>query len=180
MSYLCQPSQPTTPAGFTLIEVLVVTSLTVMLLLSSTALFLTFLLGNAKTNLAQQIKREGDSALTKIDYYIRNAQRVSGPCTTNMLELQLANVNGGQVSIYRQDRTDGSGMYDLLLTVDGTSSALNSSLTSAYSLNFACYENQGVQYVQTTFGLNRSVSNRAFDNEAETFTSGVLIRNRNN
>lgn len=63
-------------SGFTLIELLVVTTLVVLLMMSVSAMFMTFLVGNAQTNIRRQIKGEGNEIISQIEFLFRGASSV--------------------------------------------------------------------------------------------------------
>jgi type II secretory pathway pseudopilin PulG len=60
-------------AGFTLVELLVIVTLSVMLMLAASSLFLTFLLGSTKVSRAQIVKNEGEHAMSQMEFLLRNA-----------------------------------------------------------------------------------------------------------
>lgn len=60
--------------GFSLLELMIATVLGSILLLTASSLFMTFMIGNAKTNARRQMSAEGTQMLGTLEYHIRNAQ----------------------------------------------------------------------------------------------------------
>jgi prepilin-type N-terminal cleavage/methylation domain-containing protein len=60
-------------SGFSLLELMVATVLGAMLLLTASAMFMTFMIGNASTNVRRQMSAEGTQMLGTLEYHIRNA-----------------------------------------------------------------------------------------------------------
>lgn len=92
-------------SGFSLLELMVATVLGAMLLLTASAMFMTFMIGNASTNVRRQMSAEGTQMLGTLEYHIRNAADATvGPntstqtCTTTGstgTHLILTNLGGG-------------------------------------------------------------------------------------
>lgn len=74
--FLPQVFQPSSKSGFTLLEVLVMTGITVILLLSATAIFMTFLVNQSLITQKQKIKTQGDNALKQMTQVLREAREV--------------------------------------------------------------------------------------------------------
>jgi prepilin-type N-terminal cleavage/methylation domain-containing protein len=90
--------------GFTLIELLIVVSLSVMLMLSASSLFMTFLLGNTKVARSQIIKHEGEYAMSQIDFLLRNAVQLvansSGQvCAKDMTSVSFISLDSGKTTL---------------------------------------------------------------------------------
>ena len=94
--------------GFTLLELMISTVLGSILLLTATALFMTFMIGNANTNARRQMSAEGIQMLGTLEYHIRNAKSAGvgvsspGACAggvgTTGKYLTLSNVNSSKLS----------------------------------------------------------------------------------
>ena len=107
-----------------MIEMLVVISLVVMLLLVATSIFLTSLIGNTKTVIAQDLKEEGEYALSQMSFLLRNAvsleeNSAGQTCAGNMSEIKFKSIDNGVTTLFlEQDPTDekwkiasNSGVY---------------------------------------------------------------------
>jgi prepilin-type N-terminal cleavage/methylation domain-containing protein len=69
-----QSSQRIRLPGFTLLELMISTVLGSILLLTASALFMTFMIGNANTNARRQMSAEGTQMLGTLEFHIRNAK----------------------------------------------------------------------------------------------------------
>jgi prepilin-type N-terminal cleavage/methylation domain-containing protein len=156
-----------TNSGFTLIEVLVVTSIAVMIILASTALFFTFMVGTSRTNLRQKVKANGRNALGKIEHLVRNSRSIRN-CSTNSLEIE--NLDGRTSTIHVTD-------HKIASSSSTTNYFLTSEEITVSNLSFDCYQNQASQYVEVNFTLSRGESTDDLETFDENFSSGILLRN---
>ncbi len=156
-----------TNSGFTLIEVLVVTSIAVMIILASTALFFTFMIGTSRTNLRQKIKTNGRNALSKIKFLVRNSRSIQS-CSSNSLEVE--NLDGRTSTIHITDNKIASSS-------SSTDYFLTSEEVTVSNLNFDCYQNQASQYVEVNFTLSKGDSTDDLETFDENFSTGILLRN---
>lgn len=169
-------------AGFTLVELLVVVSLSIMLMLSATALFLTFLVGNTKTNSTQLVKNEGQQAISQIEFLLRNAVELeennSGYfCNTDMSEIAFKSIDGGITRIFvEEDPSDGKSKIASNSGVYLTSGAVE--ITAGPT--FDCVEDldRASQYITVSFTLRRGTPSLDSASEIveETFTTGANLR----
>ena len=86
-------------AGFTLIELMIVTSLMVILSLTVSALFMTFLITNARTNTKNTLKVEGSYALSQMEFMLRNSIQVvensnTQVCQSDMDRIRIQSLEG--------------------------------------------------------------------------------------
>lgn len=176
-------------AGFTLVELLMVTALSVMIMLTATAMFMTFLIGNTKTSTAKLVKAEGDFALNQMAFLIRNAielepttDTVTPPgnviktCESGMGTLALKSLDGETTILTRA--TDPS---DNRPKIASNSSYLTSgaiTLTSGPTFNCTRGSDYTSQYVTITFTLRKGTPgvDQPRDIVEQTFTTGVQIR----
>lgn len=77
--------------GFTLLELMIATVLGSILLLTASALFMTFMIGNANTNARRQLSAEGLQMLGTLEYHIRSAK--SATCGGGQI-LSLTKLDG--------------------------------------------------------------------------------------
>ncbi len=161
-------------AGFTLIEVLVVTALVVMLLVGATGMFLGFMAGAAKNNARQKIKDEGNNALTQIEYLLRNSRRVESCSSASSPNISFSTLGGEVLTISR----NGNRLYLTSTNPDTGSLYLSGEETVATSLGFQCFQSASGkgQYVEVNFSLRNGATVDSASVE-EDFSSGVLLRN---
>lgn len=100
------PSE-TREKGFTIIEMLVVISLTVLLMLTATSLFLSTLVGNSKSVAGQLVKNEGDYAVGQMELLLRNAIQLvpnsNGQiCETDMNSIAFKSLDGGTTEFFQE------------------------------------------------------------------------------
>lgn len=179
------PKHPNFPsssqAGFTLIEILIVVTISVMLLLTASSLFLTLLIGSTKTNSSTLIKQQGNVAMQQIDFLLRNAvdlqPNTSGQtCDPTMTEVLLKSFDGGTTRLRVLQDTDGKykiASNSSFLTsgaVDIVGNALNVSCTQATDFSG--------RYLTVSFTLRKGTPSidQARDIVEETFGSSVNLR----
>lgn len=150
-----------------------VVSISVIIILGSTALFMTFMIGNSRINLRQEIKANGNNALNKIQFMLRNAKSISG-CSTDLSSLTFQALDGGITTIEASDNRVASISTSVTPNI---TYYLTSSEVTLDNLSFDCYQNQGVQYVEVSFSLAKGDSDSAHDTFEESFSSGIMLRN---
>jgi prepilin-type N-terminal cleavage/methylation domain-containing protein len=174
-------------AGFTLIELLVVTSLTVMIMLVVTSMFMTFLITSQKTSIEQRVKNEGESALSNIEFILRNSRRLAPgldgatTCTNDpdipMTNLAVEGFDGFVTTLQAYPEEDPQ--------IASYSSAINdyyyltSDETTLSNLEFVCLEGEeSSHYIGVSFELKIGTGETADRETAfETFQSGITLRN---
>lgn len=170
--------------GFTLIEILMVTTLSIILMLGAASLFITFLLGNSKVQSSQLVRSEGEHALAQMEFLLRNSvEIVTNPsgavCDMGMDAITFNSIDGGQTTLMMEpDSSDNnvvkiasnSGIY---LTSD--------SVDISQDLTFNCSESQDHQrrYVEIVFSLRKGTPgvDLTRDIVEQEFRTGVAIRN---
>lgn len=156
--------------GFTLIELLITTSLTVLLMLTITTLFMTFLLGNSKTNIRKTLKEEGLHAINQMEFIIKNASYYDATyaaCAENLTSISIVGLD------------DGTTVYQLSGTqIASSSSLLTSTTVDASDLNFDCSGTAGNIQIKISFTLEKAAPTLG-ENEliSESFTTTVNMRN---
>jgi prepilin-type N-terminal cleavage/methylation domain-containing protein len=153
-------------AGFTLIELLVATTLIVMLMLTISSIFMTLLMGNARTNMRKAIKAEGAYALNQMEFMLRNS--VS-------LEVDDCQANSNQITFRSHDTLPTTFSSDLS-RIASNSSYLTSPAVSATSLIFDCSQQDGRKQVKISFTLSKA-GESGTSNIAEDFSAFVTLRN---
>lgn len=169
-------------AGFTLIEMLVVLTITVMLLMTVSIFFMTFVVGNTKAVFEQKLKRDGDQALAQISTMLRNARSMSTACTTGLTSLTFTGTdnlsttltaNGGKIASVSSITNPTTTFY---LTSDF------SALEPTDTITFNCYPSTNDQkYLEIEFTLKRgSDTSNSQTTLTRNFKTGVNLRNATN
>jgi competence protein ComGC len=157
-------------AGFTLIELLITTSLTVLLMLTITSLFMTFLLGNSKTNVRKIIKEEGLHAISQMEFLIKNARYYDDsfqPCADNQSSIRIIGLDNGITTYQVQDGKIASN-----------SSRLTSDTVTLSSLRFDCSGVSGNRQIKISFTLAKDIPTLgANENISESFETIINMRN---
>jgi type II secretory pathway pseudopilin PulG len=163
--------------GFTLIEVLVITTLTVIILPSTVVLFMTFLLNQARLTQKQKIKAAGDNALKQIEQAVRGAKKVD-PCEPPDLlnpSLTFYDFTGARGVI----GLSGDTIASTATPVTGTS--VNYTLTPeglvASGVNLGCYNGQDAQIIRVRFTLSGSGEGLISDTISQEFSTSIHLRN---
>lgn len=161
-------------AGFTLVELLVVTTLGVLLFTTASALFMTFLQGSVKTNKSLKVKAEGNYAMEQMKFLLRNTTNIT-TCTAGMGSITLNQADGNTVTL--QKLTD-----DGIDKIASSSAAQNYFLTSSEIYAepiFDCYSGpNNAYYVGINFTLRDGPDTRETkDTTFQSFSSGVTLRN---
>jgi prepilin-type N-terminal cleavage/methylation domain-containing protein len=177
-------NQDPNQAGFSLIELLIVVSISILLMLAASSLFMTFLIGSAKTNSAKLIKNEGEYALAQMEFLLRNATEILSvddngvikTCENNMGAIRFRSIDNGITTLTRSvDPTDSQ------FKIASNSGFLTSSgltLVSGPTFNCAQSDDSVSQYVTINFTLRKGSPgvDEARDIIQQDFTSGVQIR----
>lgn len=179
--------RPRTTPGFTLIELLIVASLTVVIMLTVSSMLMTFLLTSQKASLQQRVKSEGESALSQMEFLLRNARKLTpnldGATTCNndaanpMTSIAIQGFDGFITTLQSYPTEEPK--------IASYSSAINDYyyLTSddvrLTDLRFTCLTGaENSHYVGVTFGLAVGPGEQSDRETAvETFQTGVTLRN---
>ncbi|NCN87590.1 MAG: type II secretion system protein [Candidatus Pacebacteria bacterium] len=169
-------------AGFTLVELLVIVTLSVMLMLASSALFLTFLLGSTKVSRMQLIKNEGEHAMAQMEFLLRNAVQIldngSGQvCETGMEAITFESFDSGITTFSKE--TDISDSTDKIASNSGIYLTSGDVILDSGPI-FDCSESDDrlAQYITIRFTLRKGTPSldEAKDIVIQEFISGVGIR----
>jgi len=168
--------------AFTIVEMLVVISLTVLLMLTATSLFMAMLIGNTKGTVTQKVKSEGEYAASQIEFLLRNAvslqpNLLNQTCVAGMDSLSLKSIDNGVTTLSKEtDPSDGkdkiasnSGIYLTSGTTDITAGP-----------TFDCRQsNDGTKtYVTVSFALRKGTPgvDKPRDIVEQVFTTSVSLR----
>jgi len=162
--------------GFTLIEVLVISGLTVIIMLSTVSLFMTFLISQARITQKQQLKNAGNSAIQQMTQIIREAKAID-PCNSaasnTIIFTNLDNKSGSY-----QLGTFDNGNQGIYFTLDGTTHPITSEDMDITSFTSNCYIGQQSQLVKITFVLqNYKIQGPSGEPLAQEFSANVQLRN---
>lgn len=166
-----------TATGFTLVELLIVITLSVMLLLAASSLFLTLLIGNTKTSSAQLIKSEGTTAMNQIEFLLRNAVEIT-TCSPSTNTFTFKSLDGGTTVLgAAQDPSDGKykiASNSAKFLTSGSVDLVGNAMT------FTCTQSADgfAKYVTTSFTLRKGTPgvDQPRDIVEETFSAGINMR----
>ena len=165
-----RPIHQSSNHGFTLVEVLVITSLTVILLLGSMTIFMTFMLNQSRLMSKQRIQKAGDDALAQMTRVLREARSIPSPdCNMGMSTIKFVDlleksgnytVTGGQIA-----STSASGTY--LLTPENLT-------TTVFTAN--CYPGVESDYLKISFTISddNTLGGQIL---TQDFSTGISLRN---
>ena len=111
--------------GYTLIEMVVVAGIMGIIGVVSVGLFLSTMLGGGKSTALNDVRSNGDYAITQMERMIRSARYiVSGTCETGMTSLRIKNPDGNttEFSSIEGYIASNSGILtsdDIFLATDG-------------------------------------------------------------
>ncbi|MCC6711200.1 MAG: type II secretion system protein [Candidatus Pacebacteria bacterium] len=176
-----------TNRGFSLLELLIVAGLSVMVMMTVTTLFLTFIITSRKSNIKQKVHAEGEEALNKIEFILRNSQKLvpglDGATICNndndnpMTDIAIQGLDGYVTTLQTYPLTDGQ--------IASYSTAINdyyyltSDETELSNLEFICLSGEeNAYYVNVSFDLKIG-SGASSDKETavEHFQTGITLRN---
>lgn len=164
--------------AFTLLELLITTSITALLMLAVSSLFITFLATAYKSRISQNLRESGGNAVRQIVDMMRNANEITSPCEENPLDyVSLTSADGLSTTIREEDDRIAS------ISASGKSYLTeNSSLSEDYvsDLIFTCYPtSEGNKYIEVDFNLRVGTGEAENSQRATSldFGSGVVTRN---
>jgi prepilin-type N-terminal cleavage/methylation domain-containing protein len=167
--------------GYSLIELLIVMTLSVMLIVAASGIMMTALLNNGRVNVQKTIKQNGDHAMGQMTTRLRNAIKLvansSGQtCAPGMSEIRFQSLDEGittfsAVEIEEGDTRIASGSGSIYLTSDAV---------KLDSLVFDCTraDDGSSSSVKITFTLSKGQvgEGRATDYGLQEFTGNVTLR----
>ena len=163
-------TSPASQKGFTLIEILVTTSLTVLIMLTITSMFMTFLVSNSKTNIKKIVKEEGLYAMSQMEFILKNAyylDETTHTCSADMDTIEVISLDGGVTTFTNQGGKIASN-----------SAALTSDEVALSGLSFDCSGAVSNRSIKISFQLQKNAPTLSQDTSVlQTFESTVNIRN---
>jgi Tfp pilus assembly protein PilW len=165
-------------AAFTLIEILVTVSLTSIIMLGITTLFISLITSAGKSRLSQSIRENGTVAMQKMIEELRNAQAVN----FTAVECDGATVYDS-LSFVKADEEQSIGILTaadnkISLTTGGSDYFLTSDSHQLRNLGFVCYNTEAAKYIEISFTLASSTGTANSPTHSQLdFKSGVALRN---
>lgn len=156
--------------GFTLIEILVITGITVVILLTAVSFFMTFLINQARITQRQQLKNAGESVLKQMTQTLREAKEIE-PCTTNMNSLIFSTINNNQAEYILMP-----GYILYILGDDSFPITPEDMVVGSFVAN--CYHTQDSQLVKVIISLtNPKIQGPSGEALTQEFSTSVQLRN---
>lgn len=174
-------------AGYTLIELMIVSTLVVLLMMTVTSLFMTFLVGNAQTNIRRQIKSEGNAMIDQLEYVFRNAKTIITSSGASIDSGTIcSNVAGSDLNITDSNYLDISDLDGNTLRMNYNSTSkkitinsldLNTTYVIVNAPTIRCYGStiSSKKSMEVIFTLQKEVDSTTF---AEQFKTITQIRNQ--
>jgi type IV pilus assembly protein PilW len=175
-------------SGFTLLEMLIAMALATMLLMTITALFMTFLVSGAKSNIKRTLIREGQYALSQMEFMLRNADTLKlnsafKTCDPTMDRIAFYSRDGWSTEFLQA--TD-NGVVKIASVGAQPPPSFQPSLPAQYLTSdsvsitngpsFACNQTGSTVFVDISFTLTKTSTNGS---ASEDFKSRVQMRNYN-
>lgn len=164
--------------GFTLVELMITSTITALILLAMSNLFISFISSAYKSRLSQELRNTGNNALQQMIQQLRGASEiVSADCQTGSNSLTFIAHDGFSSTFAELDDKVASssaenGTYYLTSSQDPSQDRLK-------NLTFTCYNTvDGARYVSINFVLQSgSYSVNSPTSSVLDFNSGVALRN---
>lgn len=165
-------------AAFTLLELLVTTAVSALMMVAVTTLFITFLNTSYKSKISQELREDGNNAMIEMISQIRSSGEVTSLCNdgVGMESISFIGLDGLTTTFSEDEDKIASasaenGTFYLTDTPEGADRLSN--------LAFTCYNSdEGAKYISIDFTLK---SGTGETNSTTTsildFSSGVALRN---
>lgn len=150
--------------GFTIIELLIVSGLSIVLMLTVSSLFMTFLVGSSTTNMRKTVYAEGNYAINQMAFLIRNALTIE--CKPS--KVTLTSIDALQ-TVFQKD----SNRIASTSAKHGGNLYITSSDVTVNNLSFSCPAAGEAKYIGIDFTLQHTANSSVLEN----FKSQVLVRN---
>lgn len=164
--------------AFTLLELLVTSSITALLMLAISSLFITFLATAYKSRISQNLRESGNNAITQMVEMIRSASEINSACDSEepLDYISIINKDGLETILKEEDNRIASISANSKFYL--TESSTNPDYVS--NLIFTCYPTpEGKKYIEINFTLRvgeGEASNSARSTSLD-FSSGLATRN---
>lgn len=164
--------------AFTLLELLVTSSITALLMLAISSLFITFLATAYKSRISQNLRESGNNAMTQMVEMIRSASEISSVCDGDepLDYIDIVSQDGLNTILREEDNRIASVSADSKFYLTES----NSSPNYISNLLFTCYPTpEGKKYIEINFTLKVGEGEASNSARATTldFSSGMATRN---
>lgn len=164
--------------AFTLLELLVTSSITAILMLAISSLFITFLATAYKSRISQNLRESGSNAMKQMIDMIRSASEITSTCDENIPldNIVLIGPDGLESTIREEDDRIASVSAEHKFYL--TESSQNQNYIN--NLLFKCYPtSEGKKYIEVGFVLKTgdNVASNSARSTTLDFGSGTSTRN---
>ena len=164
--------------AFTLLELLVTSSVTAFLMLAISSLLITFLATAYKSRISQNLRESGNNAMRQITDMIKNSSEISSPCLQDeqLGYITLVGADGIESTIRKEDDRIASISADKKFYL--TESSINANYIN--NLVFKCYPTpEGRKYIEINFILHTgdNIASNSARSTTLDFDSGIVTRN---
>ena len=165
-------------AAFTLLELLVTTAVSALMMIAVTSLFITFLNTSYKSKISQRLREDGNNAMIEMISQIRSSGEVTSLCNdgVEMESISFIGLDGLTTTFVEdEDKIASSsaehGTFYLTDTTEGADRLSN--------LIFNCYNSDdGARYISIAFTLKSGFGEtNSITTSILNFSSGVALRN---
>lgn len=172
-------AQPKSLAAFTLIEILVTVTLTAIIMLGITSLFISLMTSAGKSRISQNLRENGTVAMQRMIEELRNAKAINlttAECDGNITHSSLSFTNN---NIDETISTLSADNNRIKLTTGTSDYYLTSDNNELRGLTFVCYSSsEGAKYIEISFTLASSAATANSPTHSQLdFKSGVSLRN---
>ncbi len=163
-------------AAFTLVEILVTVTLTSVIMLGITSLFISFMSSAGKSRISQSVRENGTMAMQRMIEELRNAKAINlsaAQCNGSTAYSSLSFVNADDIT-----STLAASSNRIKLNTGGSDYFLTSNSNQLKNLGFTCYNTEAAKYIEISFTLASStaIANSPTHSQLD-FKSGVALRN---
>ncbi|NLG06220.1 MAG: hypothetical protein GX559_00790 [Candidatus Pacebacteria bacterium] len=175
--------QSSSLAAFTLIEILVTVSITALIMLGMTSLFISFVMSASKSRMSQSVRESGTVAMQKIIEELRNAKNINiaaAQCngTIQLATLSFKKTNADNAEISGKFSSSGISNKRILFTEGTNDYFLTGDNHYLSNLTFVCHGGAMPKYIEIKFTLATSAIAANNPNQSKLdFKSGVTLRN---
>ena len=164
--------------AFTLLELLVTTAVSALMMLAVTTLFISFLNTSYKSKISQKLREDGNNAMIEMISQIRSSGEITSVCSngTPLGSISFVGLDG-LTTTFSEDEdkiASASAENGTFYLTDGSDDANRLS-----GLTFTCYNNDdGAKYISVDFTLKYGTGDtNSLTTSILNFSSGVALRN---
>lgn len=170
---------PSAQLGFTLIELIVVSTLSALLLFTTTTMLITIIQGNTRTTIRKALDDQGDEAMAQIEFVLKNSVEIiensdEEICEENMEMIRVLTLEDDNIEFRRNSN-------QLIMEKNGSTTPLTSDAIDIQgNPDFDCFENtNGEKYAEVSFTLEKEITGGFQETEdlEQEFSSLIEFRN---